>query len=136
MAKRPRGSLIAAVALGAAVVGVVWYALSRSKPRRKGGKAMGGRKPGVRRLGGRGSPGLLRESILGANKQMVQSVFGPPRAAGGVAVVPEQGRQAYWEADTWYYALDPQRKTAMAIRFEQGVAREVDFVDGAGNAGP
>jgi hypothetical protein len=61
---------------------------------------------------------------------MVQSVFGPPRAAGGVPAVPGQGRQAYWDADTWYYALDPDRKTAMAIRFENGVAREVDFVQG------
>ena len=80
---------------------------------------------------GQQSPGLLRASIVGASKQMVQSVFGPPRAAaGGVAAVPGEGRQAYWDADTWYYALDPKRKTAMAIRFENGVARDVDFVHG------
>src|SRR3954469_13079589 len=105
MAKRPRGSggLIAAVALGAAVVGAVWYTLARSRPmRRTGGKMTGGRRPGGPGAGAEKSPGLFRQSICGADKQMVHSVFGPPRAAGGVAVVPEEGRQGYWEADTWY----------------------------------
>ena len=76
------------------------------------------------------SPEFLRASILGTDKGMVQSVFGVPRATSGMAEVPEVGRQAYWEADVWYYALDPARRTAMAIRFDQGVARGVDFVDG------
>lgn len=95
------------------IVGAIWFGR--------------GRKP-VRQ-----NSGLLADAILGASKQMVQSVFGPPRAAGGgLKSVPEMGRQGYWEADTWYYAVNPRRRVAMAIRFEQGVARDVEFVAHAG----
>lgn len=126
MDTRPRGSgggWVAALAFGAGVLAMAWFALARS--RRPNGTPPRLTGPVVPK-----SPSLLRESIIGVNKQMVQSVFGPPRAAGGVPAVPGPGRQAYWDADIWYYAIDPSRKIAMAIRFEKGLARTVEFVEG------
>lgn len=122
------GGWLVALALGAGALGAAWYFLARpTRPRRRSlpQPPIAARPPMIHH-----PPSQLRDSILGADKQMVQAVFGPPRAAGGVPAVPDQGRQAYWDADTWYYALDPKRKTAMAIRFENGIAREVDFVQG------
>jgi hypothetical protein len=118
--------LVAALLVGAGVVGAVWLMVRRAGRRRRvmDEGMRGGLSKGE-------AAGVLRESVIGQDKQMVQSVFGPPRAAaGGVAKVPGEGRQAYWEADVWYYALDPKERMAMAITFEEGVAREVEFVAG------
>ncbi|HSV13253.1 MAG TPA: hypothetical protein VLI90_03290 [Tepidisphaeraceae bacterium] len=59
----------------------------------------------------------LRNAILGSGKPQIASVFGPPHSAairGGVG-------------DTWYYPLQPREKLAMAISFDDGTAREVEF---------
>jgi len=58
----------------------------------------------------------LRDAIVGNGKQEIASVFGPPRSAA------IQGA-----ADTWYYPLRKRERLAMAIQFDKGLAREVEF---------
>ena len=74
---------------------------------------------------------LLRDSILGRRKVAVADLLGPPRAA--VITRPTLGpvgQAAFWRADTWYYAIDGQTQTAMAVIFdEHGFASDVDFFD-------
>jgi hypothetical protein len=74
---------------------------------------------------------LLRDSILGRRKVAVADLLGPPRAA--VITRPSigpVGQAAFWRADTWYYAIDDETKTAMAVIFdEQGFVSDVDFID-------
>ncbi|HZZ44133.1 MAG TPA: hypothetical protein VFE58_14445 [Tepidisphaeraceae bacterium] len=106
--------LVAALLISAAVVHQVLRFVAR--PRRRPNPAP--------------SSASLHHSILGADKQMVQAVFGPPKAAAGLPIIPPAGRQAYWEASTWYYPVHPIRRTALAIRFQDGVAQKVDFVQG------
>ena len=74
---------------------------------------------------------LLRDSILGRRKVAVADLLGPPRTA--VITRPTMGpvgQAAFWRADTWYYAIDRQTQTAMAVMFDaHGFARDVDFFD-------
>jgi hypothetical protein len=74
---------------------------------------------------------LLRDSILGRRKVAVADLLGPPRTA--VITRPSMGpvgQAAFWRADTWYYAIDGETQTAMAVLFdEHGFASEVDFFD-------
>lgn len=74
---------------------------------------------------------LLRDSLLGRRKVAVADLLGPPRTA--VITRPSLGpvgQAAFWRADTWYYAIDRQTQTAMAVIFdEHGFASEVDFFD-------
>jgi hypothetical protein len=77
---------------------------------------------------------LLRESILGRRKVAVADRLGPPRTAvitGNPAAGPAPvGQSAYWRADVWYYAVDPESQTAMAVTFDRhGFASEVDFFE-------
>ena len=72
---------------------------------------------------------LLREAIVGNDKQLIISVFGPPRTAlhrgrGGTRAAPQQ----YLAADTWYYPFDHHEKTAVVIEFESGIARRAQFI--------
>ena len=74
----------------------------------------------------------LRESILGRRRPMLLAMFGPPRTAAlGPTMIcgAETVGPAMWRADVWYYVVDGTERTAMAIRFLGGVAREVDFFD-------
>ena len=69
----------------------------------------------------------LRDAIVGSAKGAVKTVLGPPRTArlggGGGANKP-----SIWRADTWYYPLDRADRSAIAIRFEGNVAREVEKI--------
>lgn len=58
----------------------------------------------------------LRDAIVGNGKREISSVFGPPHSA---AV-----RGAH---DTWYYPLRDRERLAMAISFNNDLAREVEF---------
>jgi hypothetical protein len=113
---------IAAFAITAGIIGYAFFALSK---RVKHTRALRRRLP---RAATGQPPSHLRTSILGSSKQMIQSVFGPPRSAAGLTTVPGPQSSHYWHADVWYYALDPARKLAMAIRFADGLASEVDFI--------
>jgi hypothetical protein len=59
----------------------------------------------------------LHDAIIGNGKTQIASVFGPPHSAA------VRGRMG----DTWYYPLQPREKLAMAISFDDGKAREVEF---------
>ena len=67
----------------------------------------------------------LRNAIVGSAKGAVKTVLGPPRTArlGGTASKP-----SIWRSDTWYYPLDRADRSAIAIRFEGNVAREVEKI--------
>ncbi len=83
------------------------------------------RKTGGTELLDRGLPiDLIRDAILGRGKSAVAAVFGAPRTAANQRRSP---RPDFWSADTWYYPIDTQHQTAMAVRFDRGIARHVDF---------
>jgi hypothetical protein len=67
----------------------------------------------------------LRDAIVGSAKGAVVAVFGPPRTAilGRGAT-----KLSIWRADTWYYPLDRTERSAIAIRFEGNVARDVEKI--------
>ena len=67
----------------------------------------------------------LRAALLGSAKGSVVAVLGPPRTA---MLGRSFGKLSIWRADTWYYPLDRADRSALAIKFENGVAREVDRI--------
>ena len=67
----------------------------------------------------------LREAIVGSAKGAVKTVFGPPRTA---RLGRSPHRPSIWRADTWYYPLDRADRSAIAIRFEGNVARDVEKI--------
>ena len=69
---------------------------------------------------------ILRERILGRSKSSVLLICGSPRTAA-VSTTTLSNAPALWRADTWYYPLDARTQTAMAIRFINDIAREIDF---------
>jgi hypothetical protein len=79
------------------------------------------------------APAALRSKLVGRGKTSVAATCGAPRtAAGGNAgkvVLGARRKRDFWQADTWYYPLDSRSQTAMAIRFEKGIARNVEFFD-------
>lgn len=71
---------------------------------------------------------MLASAIVGSSKATIQAVFGPPRSVAipgaGVVVHPQQ---VYWQSDTWYYPLNRQGPTAIAISFSEDFATQVEF---------
>jgi hypothetical protein len=69
---------------------------------------------------------MLADAIIGSPRETILSVFGPPRSAAiNDNIDPVQS--SYWRACTWYYPLHRQGRMAMAILFENDLARAVDF---------
>ncbi len=58
----------------------------------------------------------IRDAIVGRGRSAVSELFGPPPTVTG-----------YGPADTWYYPLRPREQLAMAILFNNGRARDVQF---------
>jgi hypothetical protein len=75
------------------------------------------------------TPARMREMILGRSKASVASRFGPPRTAVVSSATHTAGQSAFWRGDTWYYAVDPGTRTAMAVRFDRDVAVAVEFFE-------
>lgn len=79
----------------------------------------------------RESLALLREHLLGADRDTVIELFGePPRCdldAGQIGT-PEL-RETYLASDTWYFPLDSATRTILIVRFEHGIVTGVQFVD-------
>ncbi len=67
----------------------------------------------------------LRDAIVGSAKGCVKTVLGPPRTA---RLGRGANKPSIWRADTWYYPLDRADRSAIAIRFEGNVAREVEKI--------
>jgi len=63
--------------------------------------------------GGARSPQLSRlcRAIVGADRRAIAAALGPPSTRT-------------MQDDTWYYAIDPRRRLALAIDFVQGIARQ------------
>ena len=76
---------------------------------------------------------LLASAIVGCSKEMIESVFGPPRSAAvpdvGVVVNPNF---VFWQADVWYYPLPRNGSLAMAINFREDFAATVEFFTAPG----
>jgi hypothetical protein len=74
---------------------------------------------------GNGRLAMLRASVIGAGNGAVVNVFGPPRTA----MLGRGTRNlSIWRSDTWYYPLDRADRSALAIRFEGNVARDVERI--------
>jgi hypothetical protein len=74
----------------------------------------------------------IRQRLLGRRKSAVAAALGPPRTAVlPPGMQPAGDRPVYWHANTWYYAIAAS-KTAMAVRFAEGIAREIEFFDAPG----
>ena len=72
---------------------------------------------------------VLKRALLGVDRKGILQLLGPPAAAGDAngAVRAPAGRQ-FRDAATWYYPLDDEKKLAMALRFERGVAADAEFL--------
>jgi hypothetical protein len=58
----------------------------------------------------------LRSEIVGNGKRRISSMLGPPR-------VQQTGTEG-----TWYYPVNPKDHLAIAISFDGGLARDVEYV--------
>ncbi len=101
--------------VGGFVVGVVSLRLQRL---RTGGKLD---KPPA-------TPEEYRRAIVGRTKAKVAHLLGPPRTAllDGVPPADAGDKPVYLQADIWYYAIDAAARSAIAVRFRNGVALAVD----------
>lgn len=67
--------------------------------------------------------------LVGLTRGQIVSVLGPPPATS--AQPHPNGPAPYWHAETWYYPPEAGRP-AIAITFEQGIARSLDPLSGPG----
>jgi hypothetical protein len=81
--------------------------------------------PGRRPTRGEALP-MLADAIVGSPKATILAVFGPPRGAV-VDGTMDPAATGYWQAQTWYYPLPRNGRLAMAIEFDDEMARHVDF---------
>ncbi len=70
----------------------------------------------------------LADAIVGSSKSTIQAVFGPPRGAVISGPMPGGGI-TFWDSTTWYYPLPRDGFIAMAILFDDDVARSVEFFE-------
>ena len=71
---------------------------------------------------------LLREHILGSNKESIVEVFGtPPKVQLADGTVAQSDQPL--EANVWYFPLDPARGTILVVQFENDHATDAQFVD-------
>lgn len=97
-----------------------------------GGGSGGGGQPAARR---RWSPRrwgdfrALPQRIFGYTKREVARVLGPPPAAalGNGAGSP---KPTFWQANTWYYPVDPERQRAVAVQFNADRVVRVEILGG------
>jgi hypothetical protein len=73
--------------------------------------------------------GLLRRAVVGKPRAVVVEVLGVPRGTSEQQR-PGKAAGAYWKARTWYYALSPRRRTAVAVNFAGDVVSDVEPLAG------
>ena len=71
---------------------------------------------------------LLAHAIVGCHKGMIEGLFGRPRTAAidSVGLVVNPGTW-FRQSNIWYYPLPRQGVMAMAIRFTNDTATQVEF---------
>ena len=76
---------------------------------------------------GRADPTLapLRAALLGRHRRQIARTLGTPPTA---CAARGEGPRTYWEASTWYYPCDVTRHEAIAIRFVNDRARNVELI--------
>jgi hypothetical protein len=125
-----RGKTFGLFALAAIVGGIALWAKAGRKSLRGAKQSMSTARQSL--LAAQQSLPKLRNAIIGNSRGAVAAIFGPPHAT--VASTAHLPAKEYWHADTWYYPLDVQRRTAVAIRFSNNLAEHVDFIAGPGQA--
>jgi hypothetical protein len=119
------------IALGLCVAAGAWAVCRSSTVRGFLSRLLRNRRPSLGSSASRRES--LRQAIVGKSKHIVAKVFGAPRTALFRNPSGPQAQQSspppFWQADTWYYAIDPRERVAMAIRFDQELAREVEFIE-------
>ena len=101
------GGVVATVALVAIAFLLLQSQLRHRRPARN-----------ARDRNGESSPSLqsFRNAILGVDKGTILRALGPPPATIGQGIATRD--------DTWYYPLDPSQRLALAIQFQDDVARQ------------
>jgi len=67
----------------------------------------------------------LRQTIIGNGKPTVAAALGMPRAA-----LATKTADSHLDCDLWYYPLCREARWCMAVTFDQGTARDVEFFCG------
>ena len=72
----------------------------------------------------------LREALLGRNRRQIAGALGAPTTAslGFNMVLAQVEPPTFWDASTWYYLFDQRDRKAIAIRFVNDRANEVEFI--------
>jgi hypothetical protein len=72
----------------------------------------------------------LRGALVGRNRRRIARALGaPPTACIGFGTcVRGAAPVTYWQASTWYYPLDGNRRQAIAIQFDGNCAKRVEFI--------
>jgi hypothetical protein len=74
---------------------------------------------------------MLSRAIVGNSQDAILSIFGPPRSSAGFSIaISSNTKNAFLGANTWYYVLDNADRRAMVIEFENGIARNAEFIRG------
>jgi hypothetical protein len=69
----------------------------------------------------------LPRRIFGYTKREVARLLGPPPAAA-IGNPPPPAPPSVWQANTWYYPVDPRRQTAVAVQFNQDRVIRVEIL--------
>lgn len=78
------------------------------------------------------SPEELSDQILGRDKKNVVRLLGEPRTFAAPATDVASGESSFMGADVWYYVVHHNAHAAMAVYFQDGIARRVEVFRAAG----
>jgi hypothetical protein len=117
------GGLVATLAISGSMLFGKWH--------RQRSEAAPAPRPGRHRKRERESLAKLRRAIVGNDRDAIVKVLGPPPTTSGYRLgsIVQSGEPEYYRADTWYYPMDPVRQRAIAVEFDDGVAREAQIIE-------
>src|SRR5213079_2949539 len=73
----------------------------------------------------------LQQALIGQSRaQVVVTLGAPPASSSTEAEDPGASSRHYWNAPTWYYPLDLNRRHAVAITFHENQVRSIERLAG------
>lgn len=67
--------------------------------------------------------------LLGRTRDEVFRALGPPTTATMEGTPSaDADRPAFWQGSVWYYPYDAERRTAMAVRFDDGIVDHIEMI--------